>query len=105
MAAVSGLHDDGRGATFGGTGEVVDVAVHMCRFPDGALWREMLVADTLAPHHVDSMAQTLAAFHRSAAVAPVGSAFGLAASHAQVVQGLGKTIKAPALRTWATCCS
>ncbi len=94
--------DDGHGATFGGPGAVVDAAVHMRRFPDGALWREMLFAGTLAPHHVDAMAQTLAAFHRSAAVAPAGSAFGSAATHAQVVQGLGETVNSSALRDWLT---
>lgn len=94
------IRDDGQGATFGGPGAVLDVAVRMRRFPDGALWREMLVAGTLAPHHVDDMAQTLARFHRGAAVAPAGSAFGSAAAHAQVVQGLDETIQAPALRTW-----
>lgn len=92
--------DNGQGATFGGPGTVLDVAVHMRRFPDGALWREMLQAGTLAPHHIDAMAQTLAAFHRDAAVAPAGSAFGSAATHAQVVQGLGETVEAPALRAW-----
>lgn len=92
--------DNGQGVTFGGPGTVLDVAVHMRRFPDGALWRDMLVADTLAPHHVDAMAQTLAAFHRTAAVAPAGSTFGSAAAHAQVVQGLGETVESPALRAW-----
>jgi uncharacterized protein len=92
--------DDGQGATFGGPGTVVDAAVRMRRFPDGALWRDMARADTLAPHHIDAMAQTLAAFHRDAAVAPADSAFGTAAAHAHVVQGLGETVEAPALRAW-----
>ncbi|MDM0118215.1 bifunctional aminoglycoside phosphotransferase/ATP-binding protein [Variovorax arabinosiphilus] len=92
--------DNGQGPTFGGPGTVLDVAVHMRRFPEGALWRDMLRADTLAPHHVDAMAKTLAAFHRDAAVAPAGSAFGSAAAHAQVVQGLEETVETPALRAW-----
>ncbi len=92
--------DDGHGATFGGPGEAVDAAVRMQRFPDGALWREMLRAATLAPHHVDALAQTLAAFHRDAAVAPAGSAFGSPAAHEKVVHGLRETVGNPALAAW-----
>ncbi|MCY7314123.1 MAG: AAA family ATPase [Rubrivivax sp.] len=88
------VHGGPQGPAFGGDGPVLDVAVRMRRFPDGALWSEMLAAGTLQPHHVDAMAQTLTAFHRDAAVAPVGSAFGLAPAHQQVVQGLGDGIEA-----------
>lgn len=92
--------DGGHGATVGGPGEVVDAAVRMRRFPDGALWREMLRADTLAPHHVDAFARTLAAFHRDAAVAPEGSEFGAPPAHAKVVHGLREAARTPALRAW-----
>jgi hypothetical protein len=108
------IRDGAQGPTFGGDGPVLDVAVRMHRFPDGALWSEMLTAGTLEPHHVDAMAQTLNAFHRDAAVAPAGSVFGLAAAHQRVVQGLVDAIEVslkqiatpagrvrwPALRTW-----
>ncbi len=82
------VRDGPQGPTFEGDGAVLDFAVRMRRFPDGALWSEMLAAGTLQVHHVDAMAQTLTAFHRDAAVAPVGSAFGLAPAHQRVVQGL-----------------
>ncbi|MBC7939704.1 MAG: AAA family ATPase [Chitinophagaceae bacterium] len=104
-------------------GPVVDVAVRMRRFPDGALWSEMTAAGTLAPQHVDALAQRLADFHRDAAVAPADSAHGSAASHERVTSGLIQAIDArqsaiaasspsslpnlpgppidwPALRTW-----
>ena len=109
--------DSPQGPTFGGVGPVVDVAVRMRRFPDGALWSEMLAEGTLASHHIDALAQRLADFHRDAAVAPPGSVFGSAASHERATQGLieamdaidavkkadatpGPAIDWPALRAW-----
>lgn len=89
------------GRDFGSDGPVLDVAVRMRRFPDGALWSEMLAAGTLAAQHVDAMAQTLHAFHRDAAVAPAHSAFGLAPAHRRVVHGLVDGI-APSLDRMAT---
>ncbi len=98
------------GAEFGGEGPVREVAVRMRRFPDGALWSELLAAGRLTPLHIDAMAERLAQFHRDAAVAPPGSSFGSAASHASVVQGLARGIDGdpalssapewPALRNW-----
>ena len=102
------------GPRFGGVGRVRDVAVRMHRFPDGALWSEMLAAGTLAPHHVDAMAQKLSDFHSAAAVAPPGSEFGSAAIHERVAGRLVNAIEAvapeaasagsdidwPALRAW-----
>lgn len=76
------------GVSFGGGGAVVDAAVRMQRFPDGALWSEMLAAGRLAPRHVDAMALRLSRFHAEAAVAPPGKAYGSAASHEHVVRGL-----------------
>ena len=90
-----------QGPTFGGDGPVLDVAVRMRRFPDGALWSEMLAAGTLEAQHVDAMAQTLHSFHRDAAVAPAHSAFGLAPAHQRVVQGLFDGIE-PSLNQIAT---
>ena len=103
-----------QGPTFGGGGPVVDVAVRMRRFPDGALWSEMLAEGTLAATHIDALAQRLADFHRDAAVAPPGSVFGSAASREKVMQGVIDAIGArqdeteapqslidwPALRAW-----
>jgi len=102
------------GPRFGGVGRVRDVAVRMRRFPDGALWSEMLAAGTLAPHHVDAMAQKLSDFHGAAEVAPPGSGFGSAAIHERVTRRLVNAIEAvapeaasagsdidwPALRAW-----
>jgi aminoglycoside phosphotransferase family enzyme/predicted kinase len=106
--------DSPQGLRFGGGGKVLDVAVRMRRFPDGALWSEMLVAGRLTAHHVDAMAQKLADFHRDAAVAIPGSSFGSAASHERVLRGLidatdaeqaeattaGTQSAWPALRAW-----
>ena len=115
--------DSPQGARFGGAGRVLDVAVRMRRFPDGALWSDMLTEGRLAASHIDAMGQRLADFHRDAAVAAPDSGFGLARIHARVTQGLidainslqaGPAIKAseaepappgrdidwPALRAW-----
>ena len=102
------------GPSFGGAGNVVDVAVRMHRFPDGALWSEMLAAGTLASCHVDAMANRLADFHRAAAVASPEGVFGSAASHRRTTRRLVETIDSgcaeiessteaidwPALRAW-----
>ncbi len=106
--------DSPQGPAFGGVGPVVDVAVRMRRFPDGALWSELLAEGTLAAHHIDALAQRLADFHLDAAVATPGSVFGSAASRQRVTQGLIDAIGArqheteasesavdwPALRAW-----
>ena len=111
------VRDSPEGPRFGGVGCVLDVAVRMRRFPDGALWSEMLAAGTLGPRHMDAMAQRLSDFHRDAAVAPPGSAFGSAASHEHTsrllidaidaievghteVASLGIDIEWPGLRAW-----
>jgi uncharacterized protein len=102
------------GPRFAGVGPVLDVALRMRRFPDGALWSERLAAGTLAPQHIDALAQRLSDFHRAAAVASADSGFGSAASHARVVLGLIDAIDAwcgsaaghgsasawPGLRAW-----
>ena len=103
-----------QGPRFGGAGRVRDVAVRMRRFPDGALWSEMLAAGSLAPHHVDAMALKLSDFHCAAAVAPPDSTFGSAATHERVTRRLVDAMEAgspaaassgidsgrPALRAW-----
>ena len=80
------------GPSFGGAGDVVDVAVRMRRFPDGALWSEMLAAGTLTPRHVDAMASRLADFHRDAAVASPAGVVGSAASRQRTTRRLVETI-------------
>jgi aminoglycoside phosphotransferase family enzyme/predicted kinase len=77
-----------QGAAFGGDGELLDVAVHMRRFGDGALWRDQLAAGTLRAEHVEAMARQLAAFQRGAAVAPPDSPFGGPAVQQHTTEGL-----------------
>ena len=109
--------DSPQGPRFGGAGRVLDVAVRMRRFPDGALWSELLTEGRLAASHIDAMAQRLADFHRDAAVAAPGSGFGSARIQERVTHGLidaidslqagqtepappGRNIDWPALRAW-----
>ncbi|MGV3492845.1 MAG: AAA family ATPase [Ramlibacter sp.] len=49
-----------------GEGDILDHAVHMRRFPDGALFSERLAAGTLAADAVDRLADRLARFHAQA---------------------------------------
>ena len=80
------------GPNFGGAGDVVDVAVRMRRFPDGALWSDMLAVGTLASCHIDAMANRLADFHRDAAIASPDGALGSAAIHQRTMQRLVEAI-------------
>ena len=101
-----------RGPSFGADGEVVDVAVRMRRFADGALWSERLAAGSLGPAQIDAFARRLAATHRAAPVAAAEAGFGAPALRARVVEGLVVAIEAwqlgrralvpewPALRIW-----
>ena len=49
----------------GGRGRAIDYAVHMRRFPAGALFSEMLEAGALHAAHVDALARVVAEFHGS----------------------------------------
>jgi aminoglycoside phosphotransferase family enzyme/predicted kinase len=73
---------------------VVDAALRMRRFPDGALWTEMLSRGALEARHVDAMARSLAALHRDAAVAPADRDFGSTASIAHTARELVEAIDA-----------
>jgi aminoglycoside phosphotransferase family enzyme/predicted kinase len=70
--------EEGGATRFGSTGHVVDVAVRMQRFPDGALWSEKVAQGTLGPADVEVLAERLARFHGEARVAPPSSGFGRA---------------------------
>ena len=106
------IKDGAAGPSFGGAGRVLDVAVRMRRFPDGALWSERIDAGELRDDHVESFARRLAAVHRAAAVAPSSSGFGSAAAHARIARasiaaidawerlGGGRAPEWPALRDW-----
>jgi aminoglycoside phosphotransferase family enzyme/predicted kinase len=60
----------------GGDGPPIDHALHMRRFPDGALLAERLAAGTLDAATIDATAALLAGFHAAAPVAPAGSGWG-----------------------------
>ncbi|MFM9916739.1 MAG: AAA family ATPase [Rhizobacter sp.] len=91
---VVAVRDSPVGPRFGGHGRVLDAAVRMRRFPDGALWSEMLGAGTLAPSHIDSLAQRLGEFHRAAAIAPATSRFGMPEVHRRNTDRLIQAIDA-----------
>ncbi|MEO5695741.1 MAG: AAA family ATPase, partial [Burkholderiaceae bacterium] len=82
------------GASLDEVGPVVDVALRMRRFPDGALWSEMVATDTLAPSDVDALARRLTGFHDAAAIAPTDSRFGTAAVHRRALRRLIAAIDA-----------
>ena len=88
------VRESPEGPRIGGAGRVLDVAVRMRRFPDGALWSEMLAAGTLAAHHIDAMAQRLSDFHGDVAVALPGTTFGSAAVHQRTTLRLIEGIEA-----------
>ena len=92
----------------GGHGPVLDHAVAMRRFPDGALMSERVRALRLLPRHVESLAARLADFHRDAAVAPADGPFGQPARVReaafkvldQLDAALGANERLHALRAW-----
>jgi uncharacterized protein len=106
--AVDEVRQTAAGPRLGGEGPLLDVAVRMRRFPDGALWSERVSAGTLAADEVEAMARRLARFHAEAPVAGEDTAWGSAAAHARVTQGLIAAMDArpadgwdwPALRRW-----
>ena len=59
-----------------GAGPVLDHAVTMRRFPDGALLSERLAAGRLQATDIDQLARRLAEFHRQAPVAAVDAGLG-----------------------------
>jgi aminoglycoside phosphotransferase family enzyme len=59
-----------------GDGPVIDYAVHMRRFPDGALFSRKLQDGSLAPAHVDALADRLGTFHLSVSREPPSPACG-----------------------------
>src|SRR6185436_17397569 len=109
---VVAVRDGPAGPSLDGPGTVVDYAVRMRRFPDGALWSERLAAGVLRPADIDAFARRLAGFHRDAAVATAGLGFGGPATHARVTRRLVDGIDAwqaglalphagwPGLRRW-----
>jgi aminoglycoside phosphotransferase family enzyme/predicted kinase len=76
------------GTRFGGPGRVVDVAVRMRRFPDGALWSERIAWGEVGAGDVESLAETLAAFQAHAPSASPSCPYGRAEVHDRVLAGL-----------------
>ena len=58
-----------------GNGPALEYAVHMRRFPKGALFAEQLMAGTLSPLDVDALAGLLSGFHHSQAPAEPAAGF------------------------------
>ncbi|MCE9661695.1 MAG: AAA family ATPase [Burkholderiales bacterium] len=85
---VVALRDGPAGPCLGGQGTIVDFAVRMRRFPDGALWSERLAAEALHAGDIDAFARRLAGFHREAAVAPPSLGFGGAPTQERVTRRL-----------------
>ncbi|GAP34776.1 AAA family ATPase [Piscinibacter sakaiensis] len=83
-------------ARAGSVAGVVDVAVCMRRFPDGALWSERLAAGGLGADDIDAFAARLADFHRQAAVLPEAAPHAGAAAQRRISEDL-----VAALDAWA----
>jgi hypothetical protein len=80
------------GPRIAGPGRVVDVALRMRRFPDGALWSERVPRGDVQAEDVDALAATLAAFHRAAPSALPSTRYGLPSEHARVVEQLAAAL-------------
>ncbi|QTD46028.1 AAA family ATPase [Ottowia testudinis] len=76
----------------GGTGAPIDWAVHMRRFPAGALLARRAARGSLRAGHIDALAREIAAFQARADVAPPGSPHGDAAPLAQLAQDNFKSL-------------
>lgn len=76
VVAITGDADDPR---LGGEGPVIDYAVRMVQFPDGARLDQVSDRGGLTPAHIDQIADILASFHREVPRAGMESVFGSAA--------------------------
>lgn len=66
-----------KGLQWGGSsGPIVDYAVHMRRFDEAGRLDHLCRRGALTPAHISDLADTLVAFHASAAVAPANGSFG-----------------------------
>jgi uncharacterized protein len=77
LSAVTGTPDRPQ---IDGSGDILEYAVRMRRFPAGALFSEKVGAGTLRPGDVDDLAGLLAFFHDHAQRPDAASPFGTAAS-------------------------
>ena len=106
VAAIHGTPDAPR---LDGGGPVIEYALRMRQFPDGALLSEQLAAGTLLPAHLDRLARRLADFHAAAAVAAENTPYGtpevVEGDVLRLLDGLAQHGAGPAcaaLRDWAT---
>jgi aminoglycoside phosphotransferase family enzyme/predicted kinase len=60
----------------GGSGPAIEYAVKMRRFPQSALFSEMLDREVLTVHHIDALAARIARVHDDASTAAAASPFG-----------------------------
>ena len=70
----------------GDAAQAIEWAVHMRRFPAGALLAERAARGTLGPAQIDALARAVAAFQTQAAPAPADSPWGHAADLARLAQ-------------------
>lgn len=86
--AVVPITRKGNGLQLGGSGPIVEWAVHMRRFDETATLDQLLGRNELTPDVVDSLAQTVLDSHRRAPVCP--SADILAATRKVIAQTIGE---------------
>ena len=91
--------------TFAASGDVVEVALKMRRFPAGSLMTERLATGKLDATHIDRFAERLAEFHRTAPAVEPGSRFGapecIVAQAAGTLDGIEQHgADGAALRAW-----
>ncbi|TWT51685.1 Phosphotransferase enzyme family protein [Thalassoglobus neptunius] len=61
---------------FDGSGEIIDYAVEMQRFPVGRILSEMIGTTQVENRHFETLAEDVAEFHQSVSTAPADSRFG-----------------------------
>ncbi len=67
LGVVPITHDSARGLQIGGSGEVVEWAVKMRRFPDGCMYSELAAAGHLGEQDYAELARAVHSFHETAA--------------------------------------
>jgi len=81
-----------QGPCIGGPGTVVDVALRMRRFPDGALWSERVGRGALTAEDVAAFADMMADHHRAAAIAPCEATYGTPVARQRLVRQLVESL-------------
>ncbi|TCS35764.1 hypothetical protein EDC30_10963 [Paucimonas lemoignei] len=83
-----------------GDGPAIEYALHMRAFDQDALWSERIAAGLLAPAEIDSLAERMAQFHRSAPASkgddPWGTPQQLLACANDILSTLGDLLQDPA---------